>query len=238
VDERIGAVNDPATTQQAGDVMKVRQLGLAAIIVAAAIPIFIVLFGVAAGSGMPSTAQSDPRLAATFFREHAALMGGLFLNSIVMHLAVIALAIGLYPRLAATSPYAAAFGAVLGVAWGILDIAQSSIGYATTVGTATVDAVTVDAIAKAIQNAAHLGGGLWVLSIALAGATAFGRAHRAFAALAGTVFALHVLVVPLQPAWWALEYIGLPVFFGWTGLALLRSTNRSWSLAPAGGTAT
>lgn len=91
-----------------------------------------------------------------------------------------------------------------------------------TLAAPAADAVTVDAIAKAIQNAAHLGGGLWVLSIALASGGLFGRAHRAVAFVSGAVFALHVLVVPLNPAWWSLEYVGLPLFFGWTGLALLR----------------
>jgi hypothetical protein len=217
--------------------MKDRALGVAALVVAAAIPLFIVLFGAAASAGMPAAAQSDPRLAASFFHDHPAFIALILGNSIVMHVAVIALAIGLYPRIAIKAPSLAVIGATLGVAWGVLDITQSSVGYAATVGATPADMVTVDAIAKAIQNAAHLFGGLWVLSIALAGAPAFGRAHRAAAALVGTVFALHVLVVPLNPAWWSLEYNGLPLFFGWTGISLLRSPGRLLRLEPAGAVA-
>jgi hypothetical protein len=218
--------------------MKDRALGIAALIVAAAIPLFIVLFGLAAGAGMPAEAQSDPRLAAAFFHDRPAFIGALLVNSIVMHVAVIALAVGLYPRLAAASPSLAAVGAVAGVAWGVLDIAQSSIGYAATLAGSSVDIVTVDAVAKAIQNAAHLHGGLWVLSIAVAGAAVLGRAHRAVAALVGAVFALHVLIVPLNPAWWALEYVSLPVFFGWTGIVLLRDRGSERLLQPAQASAT
>ena len=208
--------------------MKDRALGVAALIVAVAIPLFIVLFGLAAGVGMPAAAQSDPRLAAAFFHDRPAFMAAILGNSIVMHVAVIALAIGLYQRTAGSTASLAAIGAAAGIAWGVLDIAQSSVGYAVTVGASSADMVTVDAIAKAIQNAAHLFGGLWVLSMALSGVPAFGRAHRAAAALVGTVFALHVLIVPLNPAWWGLEYVGLPLFFGWTGIALLRRRGSEW----------
>jgi hypothetical protein len=224
LDRTITETDDPRRNRlQEVDRMKDRWLGVAALIVAAAIPMFIVVFGIAARGGLPAAAQSDPRIAATFFHGQPGYMVALMANSLVMHLAVIALAVGLYPRLAAVSPWVATIGTALGIAWAVLDIAQSSIGYATMVGSSAADAVTVDAIARAIQNAAHLNGGLWVLSIAAAGSASFGRVHRTVAFVVGTVFALHVLIVPLNPAWWSLEYVGLPIFFAWTGIALLRT---------------
>ena len=214
-----------------------RTLGLSSIVIAAAIPMFIVLFGLAAAAGMPAAAQADPSLAATFFHAHPAFAAVLFVNSIVMHVAVVVLAVGLFTTLRSTSDVAA-IGAVFGVAWAVLDIAQSSVTYAATVGSTSADATTVVAIANGIQNAAHLGGGIWVLSIAFAAGSAFGRAHRTAAAIVGAIFALHALIVPLVPAWWTLEYVGLPLFFGWTAVALLRggvARPASLALEPHGG---
>lgn len=212
--------------------MKDRTLGVSSLVIAAAIPMFIVLFGVAGAAGMPSAAQAEPRLAAAFFHDHPLFVAAIFLNSIVMHVAVVVLAIGLYARLVSTGGLWIAVGTALGVAWAVLDIAQSSIAYSATLAAPSADAVTVDAIAKGIQNAAHLGGGIWVLSIAFAGAAVLGRALRGVGFVVGTVFALHTLVVPLVPAWWMLEYIGLPLFFGWTGVALLRGA-RPPAVVPA-----
>jgi hypothetical protein len=209
-------------TRMGGSDVTDRTLGLSSVVIAAAIPMFIVLFGLAAAAGMPAAAQSDPRLAATFFHDHLAYAVGLFVNSIVMHVAVVVLTVGLFARLRSTND-AAAIGAVFGIAWAVLDITQSSIAYAAMVGSASSEAATVDAIAKAIQNAAHLGGGIWVLSIAFTAGSVFSRAHRSAAAVVGAIFALHILIVPLVPAWWTLEYVGLPIFFCWTATALLRS---------------
>jgi hypothetical protein len=196
-----------------------RSLATSSLLIAAAIPAFIVLFSVAGAMG--GSAAGDPARAAAFFHDQAPLAAGIFLNSIVMHLAVVALAIGLFLRSSGTSPAVAAIGAALGVSWGILDIAQSSVTYSASLSAPAADAATVDAIAKGLQNAAHLGGGLWVLSLVWV-APVFGRAHRAVGVAVGAVFALHPLVVPLMPAWWALEYLGLPIWFGWTGLVFLR----------------
>jgi len=208
-----------------------RTLGLSSVVIAAAIPMFIVLFGLAAAVGMPAAAQSDPRLAVTFFHDQPAFAVGLFVNSIVMHVAVVVLAVGLFGRLRSTSDVAV-IGVVFGIAWAVLDITQSSIAYGAMVSASSADPATVDAIAKAMQNAAHLGGGIWVLSIAFTTGSVFSRAHRSAAAVVGAIFALHVLIVPIVPAWWTLEYIGLPLFFGWTAIALLRgAVARQGSLA-------
>ena len=202
--------------------MSNRTLGFTSFVIAAAIPLFMVLFAAAAAAGMPRAAQTDPALAADFFVGHPAFVAALYLNSIVLHLAVMVLAVGLYERFGPSSPSVAAIGAVGGFAWAVLDIAQSSIGYTAILSAPSADPVTVDAISKGIQNAAHLFGGIWVLSIAVASARVFGRAHRAVALVVGVVFALHTLTVPVAPGWWALEYVGLPVFFAWSGVALVR----------------
>ena len=203
--------------------MSNRMLGLSSLLIAAAIPMFIVVFGLAGAAGLPPTAQTDPRAVAGFFAGHPGFIGALYANSIVLHLAVITLAVGLFLRLAPASPVVAAIGTVGGIAWAVLDIAQSSIGYTAILAAPSADPVTVDAISKGIQNAAHLFGGIWVLSIAWAGSALFGRTHRALGYAVGAVFALHTLVVPILPAWWMLEYVGLPLFFGWTGIAVVRS---------------
>ena len=201
--------------------MNDRSLGASSLVIALAIPVFMLLFGVASATGL-SQAAGDPARTALFFQDHPPLAAAIFLNSIVMHLAAIVLAVGLYLRLAAGNVAVAAIGAVLGIAWAVTDIAQSSVIYSATIAAPTADPATIDAVARGMQNAAHLGGGLWVLSIAAISGATFGRAHRTVGLIVGTVFALHPLVVPLMPAWWALEYLGLPIWFAWTAIALLR----------------
>ena len=213
--------------------MSNRTLALSSLVIAIAIPSFIVVYGTAAAAGMPPSAQADPRLAMAFFSAHPAYVEILFVIAIVMHLAVIVLGLGLYPSLAPASPSVSAIGLIGAVAWAVLDIAQSSVTYAATLATTEPEAATVGVVANGMQNAAHLFGGVWVLSVAVSGSGVFGRAHRAMAGVVGAVFALHAVVVPVVPAWWVLEYVGLPLFFAWTALAVARHRRRG-DLAPVG----
>jgi hypothetical protein len=200
-----------------------RSLGIAALLVAIGPVAFILIFGSWGGAGLSQTDAADPTIAIPFLRAHPGMIVAPTLNSLVMHVAAIALAIGLLPTLRDRGATIATIGAALGVMWGVLDIAQSLVTYNAILARPTADPATIDIVTKGLQNAAHLGGGLWTLSIVATSATVFGGAHRGVGLLAGVVFALHPLVVPAVPAYFYLEFALLPLWFGWTGLAILRS---------------
>ena len=217
---------------EAGNVSDRRSLAIASFLVAAGPIAFIAIFGSWAGAGLSQTDAADPRVAMPFLRAHPAMLVAPTLNSLVMHVAAIVLALGLLAGLRDRSPLIATAGALFGVSWGFLDIAQSLVTYNAVIGPVAGDAAAIDTVTKGLQNAAHFGGGLWTLSIAATAAGVFGGAHRVFGVVTGTVFALHALVVPAMPQWFYLEFVMLPIWFAWTGIALLRSRVPELSVRP------
>lgn len=210
-----------------------RALGLAALLVAIGPLAFLAIFGSWGAAGLSQTDSADPTIAMPFLRAHGALVLAPTLNSIVMHLAAIVLAIGLAGVLTPRGSLAITVGAALGIAWGVLDIAQTLITYNAVLAAPVADPASIDIITKGLQNAGHLGGGLWTLSIVLGSAGLFGNAHRTVGLVAGAVFALHPLIVPIVPAWFYAEFLLLPLWFGWTGIAILRSASARRSEAAA-----
>jgi hypothetical protein len=212
-----------------------RAIGIASILVALGPIVFFAIFIAWSGAGLSQSDAADPTLAIPFLRTHGQLLLAPTLNSIVMHLAAIVLAVGLWLSLRERAPLLAATGAILGILWGVADITQSLVMYNAVLSAPTADPATIDVVTKGVQNTAHLGGGLWTLTVVATSAAFFGRAHRALGMVAGTVFALHALIVPVMPQWFYLEYILLPLWFGWTGVAILRSPAAASSaeLAPA-----
>ncbi len=212
-----------------------RAIGIASILVALGPIVFFAIFFSWSGAGLSQTDAADPTVAIPFLRTHGLLLVAPTLNSIVMHLAAIVLAVGLWVSLRERAPLLAATGAILGILWGVADITQSLVMYNAVLSAPTADPATIDVVTKGVQNTAHLGGGLWTISVVATSAAFFGRAHRALGIVAGTVFALHALIVPVMPQWFYLEYILLPLWFGWTGVAILRSpaAASSGELAPA-----
>lgn len=200
-----------------------RAIGIASILVALGPIVFFAIFITWSGAGLSQTDAADPTVAIPFLRAHGPLLVAPTLNSIVMHLAAIVLAVGLWASLRERAPLLATTGAILGVLWGVADITQSLVTYNAILSAPTADPATIDVVTKGVQNTAHLGGGLWTLTVAATSAAFFGRAHRAVGIVAGTVFVLHALIVPVMPQWFYLEYILLPLWFGWTGVAILRS---------------
>jgi hypothetical protein len=210
-----------------------RALGLASLLVAAGPLAFIAIFGSWGAAGLSQTDSANPAIAFPFLRAHGLMVLAPTLNSLVMHLSAIVLAIGLAGALAPRGGLVVTVGATLGVAWGVLDIAQSLITYNAVLAAPVADPASIDVVTKGMQNAGHLGGGLWTLSIVLASAGLFGGAHRTFGLVAGLVFALHPLIVPIVPAWFYAEFVLLPLWFGWTGIAILRSSSSRRVEAPA-----
>lgn len=199
-----------------------RTVGIAAILVALGPLVFIAIFASWAGAGISQNDSADPTIAIPFLRAHPAMVLAPTLNSIVMHVAVFVLAIGLWTALSRRSPLLATTGAALGVMWAVLDLGQSLVTYNAVMALPKADPATIDIVTKGLQNAGHLGGGLWTLSIAATSAGLFARPHRAFGYLTGVIFAMHPLIVPANPGYFYLEFLVLPVWFAWTGLALLR----------------
>lgn len=202
-----------------------RAIGIASILVALGPIVFFAIFITWSGAGLSQNEAADPTVAIPFLRTHGLLLVAPTLNSIVMHLAAIVLAVGLWASLRERAPLLATTGAILGSLWGVADITQSLVMYNAVLSAPTADPATIDVVTKGVQNAAHLGGGLWTLSVVATSATFFGRAHRTLGIVAGAVFALHALIVPAMPQWFYLEYILLPLWFGWTGVAILRSSS-------------
>ncbi len=200
-----------------------RALGAAAILVAIGPIAFFAIFATWSASGLSQSDAADPTIAIPFLRAHASMLVAPTLNSIVMHVAAIVLAVGLWSALRDRAPLIATTGALLGVSWGLADIAQSLVTYNAILNRTAADPATIDIVTKGLQNAAHLGGGLWTLAIVATSGALFGRAHRTFGLVTGLVFAAHALIVPAMPQWFYLEYVLLPVWFGWTGIAILRS---------------
>lgn len=203
--------------------MNDRRLGIASLLVAIGPIAFILIFGSWAAAGLSQSDSADPTIAFPFLRAHPGLIVAPTLNDLVMHVAAITLAIGLLPYLRARGATIATVGAVLGVMWGVLDIAQGLISYNAVMGSSVADPRTIDIVTKGMQNAGHFGGGMWTLTIVATSATLFGGAHRVFGVVTGVVFALHPLIVPAVPAWFYLEFVLLPIWFAWTGVALLRA---------------
>ena len=200
-----------------------RAIGIASILVALGPIAFFAIFVSWSGAGLSQTDAADPTVAIPFLRTHGVLLVAPTLNSIVMHVAAIVLAVGLWTSLRERAPLLATTGAILGVLWGLADITQSLVIYNAVLSAPVANPATIDVVTKGVQNTAHLGGGLWTLTVVATTAASFGRAHRALGIVAGTVFALHALIVPVMPQWFYLEYILLPLWFGWTGVAILRS---------------
>lgn len=71
------------------------------------------------------------------------------------------------------APLLASVGATLGIFWGVADISQTLIGYDAIVASSVMDPNTIDVVTTGIQDAAHFRGGLWTLSLAVAGAPLF-----------------------------------------------------------------
>jgi hypothetical protein len=200
-----------------------RGTAIASILVALGPIVFFGTFIAWSGAGLSQRDAADPTVAIPFLRTHGQLLVAPTLNSIVMHLAAIVLAVSLWLSLRERAPLLATTGAILGILWGVADITQSLVMYNAVLSAPTADPATIDVVTKGVQNTAHLGGGLWTISVVATSAALFGRAHRALGIVAGTVFALHALIVPVMPQWFYLEYILLPLWFGWTGVAILRS---------------
>lgn len=202
-----------------------RVVGIAAALVALGPIVFFAIFATWSASGLSPSEAADPTIALPFLRSNGSLIVAPTLNSIVMHVAVVVLAIGLWTALHTRAPLLAATGAVFGILWGLADIAQSLVLYNAVLSRPASDPATVDVITKGLQNTAHLGGGLWTLVVVATSAAVFGRAHRAFGVVAGSVFVLHPLIVPVAAQWFYLEYVLLPLWFAWTGVAILRSAS-------------
>jgi hypothetical protein len=209
-----------------------RSIAIAALLLAIGPIAFIAIFGSWASAGLSQADAADPRIAMPFLRAHPGMLIAPTVNSLVMHVAAIVLAIGLLASLRERSALVATVGAIFGVSWGVLDIAQSLVTYNAVVGGVTADAATIDIVTKGLQNAAHFGGGLWTLSIAAAAAGMFASAHRLFGVATGIVFALHALIVPAMPQWFYLEFAMLPIWFAWTGVTLLRSRAPELNVRP------
>ena len=203
--------------------MQQRSLGIASILTGIGPVLFIVIFGSWASAGLSQQDAADPTVALPFLRAHPAMLIPPTVNSLVMHVAAMTLAIGLWPTLRERSPLLATVGATLGVMWALLDIGQSLVTYNAILAAPKADPATIDVVTKGLQNAAHFGGGLWTLSIAATAVGVFSAPHRAFGFLTGAVFALHPLIVPAAPQWFYLEFVLLPIWFAWTGVALLRA---------------
>lgn len=110
-------------------------------------------------------------------------------------------------------------GGTLGIFWVFADLVQNLMQYGAFLGydhRAPVAAVT--AVAHGLQDAGHLGGGIWVLTVVIA--APFGTPHRVFGAVTAALFALHPFIAPIVPAWFYLEFLTLPLWFIWTGIAV------------------
>jgi len=200
-----------------------RSLMLAALVTGASVPGFAVVFALWARAGFPSEASFDPVAIHAFAAVHPVLYGALPTLGVLMHLAALVLVVGLHPHLRAMDPLAAAAGTVMGLSWVVVDTLQNLIHYGIHLG-ATPDEVVpaAAAVADALWHAGHLGGGVWVLTIAALGGALFSRSHRALSVVCGLAFALHPFVVPVWPAWFNLEFILVPVWALWTALAIRR----------------
>jgi hypothetical protein len=212
-------------------VERTRPLGAASIVVAVCALVFLVIFGTWSAAGLSQTDSADPAKAIPFLRAHGWLYLPVAINSVVMHIAVLVLAVGLFRSLASRAPVLGASAAILGICWALMDIAQTLVYYNAVLAAPVADAATIDIVTKGLQNAAHLGGGLWTLGLVATTAGVFGSAHRAMGVIAGVPFTLHAFVVPLMPEWFYLEVIVLPIWFAWTGVSLLRGPLREPGLA-------
>jgi hypothetical protein len=196
-----------------------RLAAIAAIVTGGSLLLFLVLFGLWGANGLGQEASTDPAQLAAFAGRAPVLYALVPLNGVVVHLAALVVILTLSLAIFARRPLLALFGGTLGVLWVFADLVQNLMQYGAFLGYGRSEpTAAIAAVAHGLQDAGHLGGGLWVLSVVIA--APFGLRHRLFGAITAATFVLHPFVVPIVPAWFYLEFVTLPLWFIWTGIAI------------------
>ncbi len=196
-----------------------RFVGIAAIVTGGSLLLFVALYGLWGANGLGQEASTDPAQLAAFAGRAPALYALVPLNGVVVHLAALVVILAVSLAIFATRPLLALLGGTLGTFWVFADLVQNLMQYGAFLGYGRSEPVTaITAVAHGLQDAGHLGGGLWVLTVVIAGP--FGLPHRLFGAVTAATFALHPFVAPIVPAWFYVEFVTLPLWFIWTGIAI------------------
>lgn len=188
-----------------------RTLTLAAIATGASIPGFFAIFGVWGALGLPGDASSDPARVLAFAQEHPIAYAALPVLGVLMHLAALVLVAGFKARVRERLPLLADTGAAMGLLWIIADTLQNLMHYGIYLGPSTPSSVAAAQTTDALWHAGHFGGGVWILTLAASGAIG-GPKWRLLSVAAGAAFTLHAFVVPLVPAFFALELLLVPAW--------------------------
>jgi hypothetical protein len=200
-----------------------RTLALAALITGAAIPAFGLIFGLWGHAGVSQADSQDPLRVAALAAAHPAVYAALPLVGVAMHLAALVLVIGLHRRLAPAAPLWVGAASALGLFWVSADLLQNLMHYVLFMGPTSPAALPAAVAATdALWHAGHMGGGLWVASLAFTGGAIFSRSLRVACLLCGAVFTLHPLVFPLWAGWFSIELAAVPLWAFWTAGALWR----------------
>ena len=200
-----------------------RIVAAAAVWTGLSIPLFLLVFALWGAHGLSQADAMDPAKVAPFAVRAPVLYAILPIVGVLMHLAALLVVVGMHRRLAARAPLLMGAASALGLVWIGADTLQNLMHYGGYLGGGSPEHVAaVAAAADAVWHAGHLPGGLWVLGLA-ASADFLSRPLRVLSVVAGAVFTLHALVFPLWPAYFGLEFLLVPVWCIWTGIALARS---------------
>ncbi len=210
-----------------------RTLSIAAGVMGASIPGFMLIFTLWSQQGLAQADTFDPIKVAAFASNHPTLVGALYVLGVIMHVAALLLVIGLHRQLDGFSSLWVTAGSALGVLWAGADIIQNLMHYFIFLGDAPMETVAASTrTADALWHAGHFGGGAWVLVIAASGGAHFGRAYRALSLVAGLAFMLHPFVFPIAAWWFNLEFVLVPIWAFWTALAIWRGPRLGAAISP------
>lgn len=199
----------------------------AAILAGALMPGWLVLQAIADAWGL-AQAGSDAMAAAVFASQHPVLTALFPAHGILVNVGALVAVVGLHRALISGSPVLAASGSALGLFWIFADLLQSLIRFLPYSGGVPIEHVEVTAVlAQAIWHAGRLGAGLWIVSVAATSRGTLGASLRLFSLAAGSILVGHPFLIGRAPAWFGLELVGLPVWFIWTGVTLLRRHDHS-----------
>lgn len=196
----------------------------------AAMPFFLLFVG-------DPAEQTPTEQVSTLVTHHWPLHVAYLGTYVVFGIVLAVLALALHDRLQTVAPVLARVAAVVGVLWGGALLASGLIyntGMAAVVDVHATDPGRAASLWQAIEPVSQglggadgeLLGGLWVLLVSIAGLRGpLPRRLGWLGLVVGTAGLLSV-IPPLQPAAYAFGLLQL-VWFGWLGVALLRSSRQA-----------
>jgi len=205
--------------------------GRAAVVTGLGLALFLPIFmAILPAAGLDQTDATNPAALDAFVRHHFAFFALPYLDGLVLHVAGTVAVLGVHRWLTDRSPWVLA-ATVGGLGWMVLDVAQNGmalygsheIARHASAAVSGPQLVLVGQLTTGLRLAAHVLGGLWVLTISAVALrhTAAPRGLGWLGVVAGALMTVNVVVPPTQ----APLFVLLPIWFVWLGSHLGRANH-------------